>query len=354
MYRNLIIYYFSGTGNAKAVSEWIANSFTKNAISCQIYEIRKSVTPDTSNVNDDTLVGFCYPTHGFNAPRIVLNFIAAFPKVAKARFFVLNTRAGMKLWKIFTPGLSGIALLLPSLILQFKGYRCAGMRPVDMPSNWISLHPGIRKKVTQSISDHCKRVTERFVQKLLKDKKDSRWIFELPLDLVITPISFLYYFIGRFMLAKTFFASYRCNSCELCIKQCPIKAIEMVDSRPYWKFTCESCMHCMNHCKERAIETAHGFTFLLWWLAFTFIPLCIVKLLIYFSIVNLQLTGYFGLAYMAIQIVVGFAIVFYGYKILHFLLRFRVINYLITYTSLTRLPFWRRYKYVSLKEKAEN
>jgi len=345
MCSQLIIYYFSGTGNAEAVSNWIIEEFKNNKIPTEIFEIKKGVRPDTSVITDNTLIGFCYPTHGFNAPPIVLDFIASFPRTVKAKFFVLNTQAGMKMYKIFTPGLGGIALFFPAILLMLKGYKCVNIRPMDMPSNWISLHPGMRKKVTQSIINRCERITRRFAIKLINGKKDYRWIPEFPLDLVVAPIAIPYYFIGRFMIAKTFFASYKCNSCGLCAKQCPIQAIDMIDKRPYWSFTCESCMHCMNHCKQNAIETAHGFSFVLWWLAYSLLPVLLIEFLNQIGLIDLKLSGYFELIYSLIQIVIGLLVVFFGYRILHFLLRFKVFNYLVTFTSLTKLPFWRRYKF---------
>ena len=87
-----------------------------------------------------------FPTHGFNAAPIMIRFIAGFPRGLGREVFLLNTRAGMKLSKIFLPGISGVALLLPAFILWIKGYRCIGFRPVDLPSNWIPLHPGIEEK----------------------------------------------------------------------------------------------------------------------------------------------------------------------------------------------------------------
>lgn len=346
MYKNLVIFYFSGTGNAKAVANWINETFQEKSIPTQIFEIKKGLTPDVSTINSNTLVGFCYPTHGFNAPPVVLDFIARFPKTVKAKFFVLNTQAGMKLYKIFMPGLSGIALLLPALILRLKGYRCVNIRPMDMPSNWISLHPGLRKKVTQSITARCERISHRFANKLIEGKKDYRWLAFFPLDILIAPIAIPYYFIGRFMIAKTFFASNKCNSCGLCAKQCAVKAIDMVDNRPYWKFSCESCMHCMNTCKQGAIETAHGFSFLVWWAAFFLLPMLIINLLTNNGVLSAESSKYINTIYTILQIILGFTIVFFGYRVLHFLLRFKLFNALITYTSLTKLPFWRRYRFI--------
>ena len=152
----------------------------------------------------DTLIGFCYPTHGFNAPPIVLKFIRKFNK-GTSDIFLLNTRAGMKLFKLFTPGLSGIALLLPALILKLKGYKIRAYRPIDLPSNWISLHPGLRKKVVDSIFNRCKRIVDSFSEKILSRKRVYRGLLDLPIDLAISPIALGYYFYGRFGIAKTFF-----------------------------------------------------------------------------------------------------------------------------------------------------
>lgn len=351
--KRLILFYFSGTGNAKAVSNWIAEIFLENSIPTEIIEIKKGQKPDVSSINTDTLIGFCYPTHGFNAPPIVLSYIARFPKSVKANFFVLNTQAGMKLYKIFMPGLSGIALFLPLLILRIKGYRCTNIRPMDMPSNWISLHPGLKDKVTQSIISRCKRISRRFAQKLIEGKTDYRWLALFPLDIIVAPIAIPYYYIGRFMIAKTFFASGKCNSCGLCARNCPIKAIEMRDNRPYWKFNCESCMRCMNTCQRKAIETAHGFSFLIWWAAFFILPLLVLNLMINSKAIDVNLANNLSIIYTALQITIGFIVVSLGYRALHFLLRFKFINLIITYTSLTKLPFWRRYK-ASIKLVTQN
>ena len=44
------------------------------------------------------------------------------------------------------------------------------------------------------------------------------------------------------------------------------------------------------------------------------------------------------------SILFGLIIVFAGYKLLHQLLRVKIINKIITFTSLTHFRWWRRYK----------
>ena len=164
---SLYIYYISGTGNARASSEWIADEAMKKGLKVivqQIDRLENIIMPDPE---EKPLIGFAFPTHGFNAAPIMLRFIAGFPSHLCKNVFLLNTRAGMKLYKIFTPGLSGLALILPAFMLWLKGYRCIGFRPVDLPSNWISLHPGIKKKVIDSIFIRCERIVRAFAVKIL-------------------------------------------------------------------------------------------------------------------------------------------------------------------------------------------
>jgi len=344
-YNKLTIYYFSGTGNAQYAAHTIADNASKNGIESRVVNIADSKNHVFSEFDSNHLVGFCYPTHGFNAPPNMIQFLRKFPK-GNSDTFVLNTRAGLKLSKIHLPGLGGAALWLPALILKFKGYKPIGFRPIDLPSNWISLHPGLRKKVKDSIVINCTKTLENFTRRILKKKPVLNGLLWLPVDIALLPFAFGYYLVGRFALSKTFFANYKCNKCGLCIKQCPVSAIKEVSHRPFWQYTCESCMRCMNNCPQRAIETAHGFTFLIWWLAFSFIPVFGLRLLREYEIINISiLNNHSGLIADAIMLLVGFPMVFEAYRILHYLLGITFINKLITWTSLTHWKFWRRYKF---------
>jgi ferredoxin len=346
MYNNLVIYFFSGTGNAKTAAHWIADNAEEKGLRTEIIRIDKDTPVPAKAFDENTLVGFCFPTHGFNTPPIVIDFLRRFPKSPNTRIFLLNTRAGMKLYKLFTPGMSGLALWWPALMLWLKGYKCIGYQPLDLPSNWISLHPGLRKKVVDSIFNRCKGKVDRFSKKVLDGKEVYQAFWGLPVDIAISPVSVLYYLFGRYALSKTYFASYACNHCDKCIKECPVHAVKYVDKRPYWTYKCESCMHCMNHCPEKAIETGHAFIFLLWRFAFISIPLGILHLLDVYKVIPEEIlnSGGYGNIYKGLQYAVSIWVIFAGYRLMHYLLRYRWINYLITWTSLTKIKYWRRYK----------
>jgi ferredoxin len=341
-YKRAIIWYFSGTGNARFAANQIQTNFQEEDLPTEVFNIADK-DPSLATTGKDTLIGFCYPTHGFNAPPIVLKFMNSYPK-GNSDLFLLNTRAGLKMSKLHIAGLGGIALWLPALLLWLKGYRPIGYRPLDMPSNWISLHPGLRQQAVTSIRKTCTQTLANFSNRIMQGKPVLNGLLWIPLDLLVLPFSILYYWYGRFALAKTFFANYKCNNCNLCIDDCPVQAIIEKNGRPFWTAKCESCMHCMNVCPHRAIDIAHVYLFLLWWLAFSFVPYLLVKLLIKADLISSTTLNLFtdSLADIIIMIV-SLGMVFIGYTILHQLLGIKIINKVITFTSLTHYKWWRRY-----------
>lgn len=344
-YNQLIIYYFSGTGNAKNAAKWILKEAQSHGLITYLVNIDATEEFHPPAFNGPTLFGFCSPTHGFNMPPIVLSFIFHFPKIKNADVFILNTRGGLKLSRFFLPGLSGIAQIFPALILRQKGFKIIGMQPLDLPSNWLILHPGLKKKVILSIYERCELIVQRFTKQMLHGQTRFKALWSLPIDLLVLPIAIAYYFIGRFFLAKTLIATQACNHCGKCVKKCPVQAISMVGKLPFWSFQCESCMRCINACSQRAIETSHGYVFSLLFLSSFIISPAILYVLqriglahwVHQSIITENL---WLLLYSAIFLI----IVYSTYKILHFGMRFRYFNLLIRYTSLSSYSFWRRYQ----------
>ena len=343
MTQSLLIYFFSGTGNSRHVAQWFGDAATERGITTEIIDIARSDRRHIPRPSHGTLVGLISPTHGFNYPPAMMYFIFRFPRSRGNRIFVMNTRAGMKLSKWFLPGLSGISLWLSAIVLLLKGYRITGMRSIDLPSNWISFHPGLKEKVVESIHARCKRITLAFANKILDGKTVLTAFRDIIQDLLISPISIGYFFVGRFILAKSFYANELCDKCDLCINNCPVKAILTVDNRPFWSYRCESCMRCMNNCPKRAIETAHGYItgimFLLnmgilvwlWKYAGEIIPLP-------------PDNGWWQIPFTIIRWILTFFTMVISYRIYHYLLRIPFVRKLFYYTSFTRYKFWRRYK----------
>lgn len=343
------IYYFSGTGNSERTSQWIKETALHYGITTELVNIanikRRNLPPPPENA----IIGFCAPTHGFNFPPIMMHFLLHFPR-AKNKVFILNTRAGLKLSKLFIPGVSGMAQYFSALVLFSKGYKIRGMHPIDLPSNWISLHPGLKEKVVASIHQRWQNKTTQFTHRIIHDKTDYRALITLPLDFAISPVALMYYLGGRFIIAKSFYADSSCDYCGLCIRECPVQAIKSISNRPFWTFNCESCMHCMNRCPKRAIQTAHGYFIA------TLVLVNLVAMPLVWKIIStnssLQLDSTAGRWMdLAIWTLICLLIYAISYRLMHSVLRIPLFRELIEYSSLTRFHFWRRYKYPSAKSK---
>jgi Pyruvate/2-oxoacid:ferredoxin oxidoreductase delta subunit len=335
------LYYFSGTGNSLSVARWIENKSISAKREIELFNIADCQLKESY---DNSTVGFVSPTHGFNYPPIMLSFLFRFPRGKNSQAFLMNTRAGLKFGRVYIPGLSGIALLFAAIILICKGYKIIGMRPVDLPSNWISLHPGLSKKAINQLFARRKLEVEEFANKILSGRSDFRGLYDIIQDLLIGPIAVLYYLFGRFIFAKSFVASNKCNNCNHCIDNCPVEAIKTINGRPFWTYKCESCMQCMTQCPHQAIETAHGFVIGIMYLVYTFILVYLYNLLDLKRILEGLPSGLAGISSMVIDTVVTFIILIISYRIIHFLMRFSFIEKLIVYTSLTKIKFWRRYR----------
>lgn len=333
--KKVIIYCFSGTGNAKQVGLWFTEFAAERNIDCRMYNIAKTDIKSVKNINSDTLIIIISPIHGFNYTKITLDFIRHFPK-GKNNVVLMNTRAGMKIGNYVTPGLTGIAFFLASFMLRQKGYNIKGSIPFDMPSNWISIHPSLTDKAVRFLHEKNHERAAFHANKIFAGERDFYSRRDIVQDILIAPISLGYYLMGRFALAKSFYANNDCDNCGICIRNCPVKAITTINKKPFWTMKCESCMRCMNNCPKKAIETAHVLL----------VTVGIVSsVLVSFFIANTTSHYIQSEPFKSIIdcLVFLFVLVVF-YKIQHLLLQNKVTGKLISLISITHYKFWGRYK----------
>lgn len=331
-FEKVIIFYFSGTGNARMIASWFSKFAIENEVYCRIFDITSEGYIYLKEIDSDALIVFISPVHGFNYPKITLDFIRSFPK-GNNSVVLMNTRAGMKVGKMVIPGLTGIAFFLSSFILKRKGYKTIGQIPFDMPSNWLSIHPALRKKAIEFIYEKNYHRVKKHFKILYSEETDFASNKDIIQDLLISPIALIYYLAGRYFLAKSYYASNKCNNCHLCIKQCPVQAIRLINARPFWSFKCESCMKCMNNCPSRAIEVAHGL-----WLVFIVLASTIGSFLFRDWLPNTWIVRFlfFNLIFFILLLVL--------YRVQHWILNNKLIAQIISLTSLTHYKCWGRYK----------
>lgn len=342
------IFYLSGTGNSHRVSTWMDRLLKKAGADSQIRSVDGHERIDEKEIEDIDLLGIVCPTHGFTAPWHVIKFTLSLPRGRSTRALAVATRAGLKFGRVFLPGICGSATLLIALILLLKGYRVRGLMSIDMPSNWFSLHKIQNEKKQREIIERGRPVVEGFVERIRSGGRvlfTMNNLYELLLGIVLSPISFLYLLFGRFFLAKLFFANDGCNGCGLCAKNCPTGSIKMWGKkkpRPFWKYSCESCMRCATVCPENCIEAGQSWGVILYFA--TTIPAS-TYLLSHLGGFVPSLAGSKG-AWLGevIDFVFFYLAIFSLYYVFYALIRIPIFNKLFTYTTLTHLPFWGRYR----------
>jgi Pyruvate/2-oxoacid:ferredoxin oxidoreductase delta subunit len=344
-YNKVIIYYFTGTGNALKAGRWICEEAEKRNIKACLYAIDHNYKVNPDEIDSKTLIGFLSPTHGFNLAPAMLRFIVKFPAEKKADAFVLNTRAGLKFFKFFIPGISGAAQFLPMIIIKLKGYNIAGGLPLDMPSNWIFVHPGLNSTTVNLIASRCEKITMKFTKTLLNGKKVFRkMMITLPIDIALLPIAFIYYIYARFVFAKTMIYTSNCDKCKICVDNCPVNAIKIINDRPYWTYLCESCMRCVNICPRASIQTSH--------LIFVMIMIIPGISFNYFFFKYFQLPQFFEVSIVTsvLKMAVTLFELFILYAVIQRFLKYKFIGNLFKYTSFS--TYWRRYRApgISLKD----
>lgn len=343
IFKKVVIYFFSGTGNAKNVAFWIADEFKNSQIAVEIFDISKIDKIKISIPEENSLIGFCSPTHGFHFPEIMRNFIHNFPKVSNCAAFIVNTRGGLRIGRIFTPGLSGLVHYWSSLRLILKGFKIIGLLPVDLPSNWLFLHPTVRKKGIFLIYQHAEPKVRKFANKIIAGKRVYRALYDIIQDSIAALISIGYILIGQYFLAKSFISTSACDDCGLCEKNCPVSAIKKVNNRMFWTYKCESCMKCMNECPQKAIEIAHGFVILVGIITSIVLGFAINQLLSIQAFEDWQWLENKTIRF-TFWSVLSIPILFFSYRITHRLMKYKFFEFIVKYTSFSKYRFWGRYK----------
>jgi len=343
-YGNALVCYMTGTGNSYRAAQWVGEAVRAQGTPVRVVPVQEGHPGPGAPAGGRSLLGLVNPTHGFTAPWPVIRFALRLPRGRGAHAFVLPTRAGLKIGGLYTPGMEGTAGYLIALILLLKGYRVRGVMGLDMPSNWMSIHPGLKPASVQGISARARRRAGGFIGRILRGGRSfpPGSLVQLLFGLVLAPVSAGYLLVGRFFLAKLFFASERCNGCGVCAENCPSRAVVMRgrrNPRPYWTFSCESCMRCMAYCPRNAVEAGHSLGLLLYLAAS--VPAGVALLDALGPLAPGAADATRTWAHWLLQYPYTLLSMYLCYRLVDLLIRVPVINRLFTWTTLTR--GWRRY-----------
>ena len=227
-----MIYYFSATGNSRAVAERIAARLGE-----QCADILQS--DPLEDRGRDAYIGFVFPIYAWAAPEVVLKF-ASQVKAGDAYTFAVCTFSNV----------TGLALQQFSEILPLKsGYG------ICMPDNFpvfdkiVETEESARRKLLEA-KPRLEWVTEQLLAK--KTGFDSR-VGENGAERTYQKSVF---FNEHQRKTGSFWVDGElCMHCGLCARNCPAQAIAMEDGLPVWiKESCFLCAGCINLCPAEAVQ----------------------------------------------------------------------------------------------------
>lgn len=338
-YSRVNLFCMSGTGNSYRMTKWVEAEAAGSG-----REVRINLVPAThpASVAADraALWGFVMPAHGFTAPWPMIKFVLRLPRGKGAHAFAVVGRGGSKVGSVYLPGVEGTACYLMALLLILKGFFVRGVVAVDMPANWVVAYPAPSPEKAAIIMGRAQVKTNAFLQRVLDGKRAFGGWIGLLVGFALAPISAAYLIVGRFFLAKLFFANNDCNGCGLCARNCSYGGIAMKGRekpRPYWTYNCESCMRCMAYCPEKAIEAGHSWAVILYAISSTSVSVYLLHLLVPYAgeiVMHPWLALPLEYAYLLASMAGA-------YWVFSLLLRVPFINGMFTYTTFTHV--FRRY-----------
>ena len=90
--KNVVIYYFSGTGNTLFISELYKKNFLLKGMSVDLKPIEDIKIISSQNKYD--LLTIAFPVHAFKAPKLVEKFVTNLPKTTTNKPVLLLASCG--------------------------------------------------------------------------------------------------------------------------------------------------------------------------------------------------------------------------------------------------------------------
>lgn len=240
-----MIFYFTGTGNTKWAARQLAEATGEKLL----------FIPDLmrQGINQFTLaegerLGFCFPTHGWQPPRIVREFIRQSDfAVRQDTYIYALTTCGDNMGELMT---------IFRKELKRKGLTLNSAFAVVMPESNVCfsfLHLDTKEKEQRKIVDAKQRM--KHITKVISQRQDG--INELVKGAIPRTYSYVFgcYYNKHLIKDDQFWVDKEaCIKCGLCAKLCPVDDIK--GTPPEWNHNgrCTNCLACYHHCPRHAIH----------------------------------------------------------------------------------------------------
>lgn len=233
--KSVILYYFSGSGNTLKIVKGVKEIFEAKSFNCKIEKIESTKAVE---LEDFEYLGLLFPVAIQSTFPLVWDFFHSLPNVKSQKVFMIDTMDA------FSGGIVGPL----KKVLKKKGYECVGALEVRM-SNSIRIKPVESRSIIEK-NNKALLESQAFILRMIEGK--TQWIsFPLISDL-IRKIS-LNPNIWKQTSQHLSLDYDKCILCKKCIKDCPKKALSILDKKIIMNYDlCMACVRCLHHCPKDA------------------------------------------------------------------------------------------------------
>ena len=223
-----MIYYFSGTGNSKWIAEELASITGDIALNIMDSSI--------STLIEGRTIGIIFPVYAWGPPEVVLDFVKKLEGKPSFTFAVstCGDEAGFSMEKLS------------------EVFRLDSMYSITMPNNYLIGSDLESDEVVRSKISKAKESIQS-IGSYIKNKESKNHVNKGKFPwLKSNLINYGFNKVAR--STKPFYATDKCTSCQICVRNCPTETISLINGKPHWGERCFQCTACINLCPEEAIQ----------------------------------------------------------------------------------------------------
>lgn len=230
------IFYFSSTGN----SLYVAKRLKEKLQDSELVSITKAYNEGNFQYDCEKAI-IIWPLHCFGLPVIVEKFVSKLKLNKDAYIFGVQVTGG---------GQTNNTFVKINELLNSKDLKLSNSIEIKYISNYIRAGRNVTEKRVENALDNNEWKIDRLIERI-KDKEVEE--ISKAKNLLHTALynGWRYKYKNK---DKKFNVNDSCIGCSICEKICPVKNIEITNSRPIWKGNCVDCMGCVNICPKKAIN----------------------------------------------------------------------------------------------------
>lgn len=234
-----MIFYFSATGNSKYVASRIRHpdeEMVPIADAVKQGHFRYKIA--------DGKLGIVSPTYDWTLPSIVSEFLEKLEISCSEKPYV---------YYVGTYGTTtGAAAAMADRLMKAKGLPFDAMFDVKMPDTWTPIFDLSDPVHVEEINKKAEREITELQDQINQQIRGKHMALTTPLFTGM--IGKMLYDNGTRKTSNLSVGG-SCIGCGLCVKKCPVEAIEIKEKKPIWvKDKCVMCLGCLHRCPKFAIQ----------------------------------------------------------------------------------------------------